>query len=355
MCKCFICGKEIITHKEEHYLCYKCYTEFNKKLSIQNESEIQNCVLNYKKNTLHTNEEKQNYLIVLMYILHVLNEFENNDEKINFLLKNNIVFIKNNFENDFNENLNKIKHLEETIKQKNNEISLLKEKLKNNDITKIKALKIFNGYDEFKEYTENLYDINKWYIPSETYDERIEKIKNEKYFNEIKDLFNNSELNRAKVQHKQVVSFLDTMYIMNKIFNEVHDDKIKKEIKIITEYVIPDCSKQRVDYMLIFRNSILLIECTKVESYKKIKQKDEEKREQVKKYEERIKDLIKSINNKSNIEVMGTTCCYLDESCEENLQINKKVINKIKTFIENANNQNNNKSAFEILNNLEIL
>ena len=52
---------------------------------------------------------------------------------------------------------------------------------------------------------------------------------------------------------------------------------------------------------------------------------------------------------------MGTTCCYLDESCEENLQINKRVINKIKTFIENANNQNNNKSAFEILNNLEIL
>ncbi len=169
------------------------------------------------------------------------------------------------------------------------------------------------------------------------------------YFTTLKNEFNEKNLTNRPITDEQLVSFFDTMSLMYKILTQITDEKIKQEMKIIMEYVIPDPSKPRIDYMLIYRNSIYLLEFSKATSINTLSNESSKKLQQINGYATMLKTNINNNNIKINIAVG----MYLDESSEENIETTSKTIDDIKKKINKTFKNEELKNAFEILTEME--
>lgn len=209
----------------------------------------------------------------------------------------------------------------------------------------IKSFKIFESLEEFLNYTEKLYSVENWIISDLSYQERVEKLKNKTYFNIIKNEFNSKKLLNKELSNNQLVSYLDTMHLMHFIIKEVLEENFyyNEEMKIIMEYLIPGNEKERVDYIIAFRNQLLLLEFSKANYFKEIKKIEKEKMQQVITYKERIsKNLTNNINiiiqtfiylptndNNDNIE---NNIDYIEGKLNETIDIINNLINKATPF-----------------------
>lgn len=81
--------------------------------------------------------------------------------------------------------------------------------------------------------------------------------------NKIKEKFNKN------IKGYETISYADTLTFMYSLFNEY---KLPNDIKIYVEFLIPFANKKRIDYLITFKNTILLLEF----SYFYQKKKDEE-------------------------------------------------------------------------------
>lgn len=118
-------------------------------------------------------------------------------------------------------------------------------------------------------------------------------------------------------------------------------------MKIIMEYVIPGPTKNRIDYVLSYRNSLLLIEFSKAKSITTITDEEAKKYQQVTNYKSKIEQEI----DNSNIKIQCVCSMYLDENTEENIECNNKTINDLIKKIKAIDATNLN--AFEMLSNIE--
>lgn len=230
------------------------------------------------------------------------------------------------------------------------EILKKKSKLSEKDIkaNKIKSLEIFEDINDFFEKTKNLYDVKNWKIQSKSYEERAELIKNYTYFNILKNKFNTSNLTNKSVTDSQIISFLDTLSIMYNVCCLIDDESIKKEMKIIMEYVIPELSKPRIDYILTFRNSMILIEFNKASTIENLANETAKKTQQLIGYANMLKSNI--INN--NLNIFTQVCMYFDNSSEKNNEITKNTILNLQKKIYKIFKSDELKNAFEILSEL---
>ena len=234
----------------------------------------------------------------------------------------------------------KVSKLEEIINNKENEIFELKKYIDNTNIGSyytngtIQALKIFKNIHEFNKYVEGLYKIKKWTIRSESY-------------KESEDEFNSKKLTNRPITEEQVISFFDTLYIMYQVVNNINNVKLQREMKIIMEYVIPEPAKNRIDYVLCYRNTLFLIEFSKAKNINTITEEEQTKYQQVSNYASKIKQEI----NNENIKIRLKACMYLDESKNENIETNNKTINDLVKKIKEMDEDNLN--AYEHLSKIE--
>lgn len=212
------------------------------------------------------------------------------------------------------------------------------EKFKN-----IKCFKIFNSYD-FINYVENLYNVKTWNISNKTYEERANILKAYTYWYEIEEEFNSKKLLNKSINDSQLVSFFDTLYLMYNIINSI-DNKLIDDIKIIMEYVIPDTTKERIDYIICYKNQMLLLEFSKANDFNDIKKVNTNKTLQVKNYAEKIK---KYISNQ--IEISIETCIYLAEKNNNDKEHNSKQCQNIIKIINNLINRTYKDSIEELKN-----
>lgn len=262
--------------------------------------------------------------------------------------------MNNNFEiitnllNDIKLELeNKNKIIDDLSKENNK----LKNQINNKIIfenSNIKSLNTFTNVYQFNEYTENLYNIHKWKIRSESYKDRAETIRNYSYWNTLKEQFKNKKLTHWNISDEQMVSFFDTMHLMYILLNSLKNDEIKNNTIIIQEYQIEALNKPRIDYLLAYRNNIILIEFSKSNNYNNLSKDASAKQQQLNGYENALRS---SLENSNNIKIISIPIIYLNEEEENNIEHNQntismatKKINKI--FL-------NDKNAFELLQNAE--
>ena len=135
---------------------------------------------------------------------------------------------------------------------------------------------------------------------------------------------------------------------MRRVLEEITDVKLKNEMKIIMEYVIPTPEKDRVDYMLVYRDSILLVEFSKASSINTLNSESDKKHQKLETYIQKVKMSI----NTDGIKVNGIVFMYLDETTDTNLSHNDDSIVHLKKKITSLLLENN-KNAFEFLCDIE--
>ena len=142
-----------------------------------------------------------------------------------------------------------------------------------NNVTKVKAmtknqlccLNQFKGCSEFLGYIEDELRIDNWLIWDESLSARANYLdEGKKGTDEIniayETLQRNASQNGISAEPGEIVSWLDTLRILFDAMLEIDlPEDISKELTIIQEYRVPFTTK-RADYLLIYKNRILILE-----------------------------------------------------------------------------------------------
>lgn len=229
------------------------------------------------------------------------------------------------------------------LKMNNANLKYLANDLESNkyDLSNIRAFKIFESCKDFTNYADELYKVKKWNINEESYSDRAKILSEYDFYNNLKKDFNSLKLVRYPISDEQAISFLDTMSLMYYMMNLLKTNNLLyyNEVKIIMELVIPNKEKNRVDYSLFFRNTIILIEFSLCSSSDNLKKVNRDKKEQVNEYKD---ELEKYLSDKINL--YAETVIYTHDK-ESNL----KLMNNLCDRILNSLNRSSGDSFNEIL------
>jgi hypothetical protein len=136
------------------------------------------------------------------------------------------------------------------------------------------SLLFFQHPDDFIEFFFELDIYGGWKIQNGILNVRGKQISNRHYVNKLRNMFDEKNFFRKAVSVAEIVSWLDTMSIMNRLLKSLRLTLTLneyKEINIYTEYMIEMSKKMRVDYILEYKNTILLLEFRTVNNFEKLR------------------------------------------------------------------------------------
>ncbi|MDL2292367.1 hypothetical protein LJC17_02045 [Acholeplasma sp. OttesenSCG-928-E16] len=124
----------------------------------------------------------------------------------------------------------------------------------------MKCLFEFSKGNEFIEFSKYFID-SMWRIEKSLLTRRVEKNKGKYFFKDLKNRFRSKGLSIWSLKDEEVVTWIDTSIIINRIFEEVKKLGVfLEEIRVLMEYVIPYGNHMRADYVLIIRKTIIVLE-----------------------------------------------------------------------------------------------
>ena len=213
----------------------------------------------------------------------------------------------------------------------------------------IRCLNLFENMIAFQKYCKNLYNVESWSIQTDNYYERAKKCQTFKAFTTIKKLY--QEKFKNDKCDEQIISILDSMCLLHWIIRQIKSETILNETYILIEYELPIKNKHRIDYLLSFRDKIIILEFSKTNEIMEMSNKSHEKQQQANNY---MADL-KNILNK-NIEIYAYSFIYLPDdymsSYEVNFEINKQNVIETAEFITRKFTEE--KNAFEQILNISL-
>lgn len=121
----------------------------------------------------------------------------------------------------------------------------------------LKCLKKYNNVQDFIKYIEEDLQIEDWGIYDLTIEERLSRVRQNKYFIKLKE---EARKNNINADETEIISWLDTSNYLYYVFNSksIFGD-FNEDITILQELNIPLTNK-RADYVLCCRNKILILE-----------------------------------------------------------------------------------------------
>lgn len=191
----------------------------------------------------------------------------------------------------------------------------------------MKALMHTKTISEFQEFYKDLFK-NEWRIIDLDDKERFELVREKQYFIDLQEKYKNNVKNY--LQGKQVISWLDSLTIMNRIMSELSKVGLNN-INVISEFMIPYSKDKRPDYLICFKNTILIIEMSYLKNKHYAQNNYNEKLTQLLHYESLLKNLVDS-----KIKTVTYVIDYLPEYesdiktiIEKNQSKNEEHINKV--------------------------
>jgi len=121
----------------------------------------------------------------------------------------------------------------------------------------------FKTPHHFKAFYRSLALPEQWRITTEDMNYRGQRIYKEQYVLRLKHLFNKKKLFRRSVSIAEVVSFLDSYYIIEKVTNNLQRMLNRQDfldLSMCAEYKIRYSKNRRIDYVYLYGNSILIVE-----------------------------------------------------------------------------------------------
>lgn len=138
----------------------------------------------------------------------------------------------------------------------------------------MKQLKKFENPEELNKFFGELNIYEGWKIEKGILNKRGESISAKSYVNYLRDMFNQKGFFRRSVSIAEIVSWIDSLMIMTKFCIKLKQEipkKVFERIKIHMEYVIEYAKLMRIDYVIEYNNTFLLIDFRLVDSFDKIR------------------------------------------------------------------------------------
>lgn len=119
------------------------------------------------------------------------------------------------------------------------------------------------AFSHFSKIESIFPDIKSWKIKAMKYEERVAKTKNSNMYQSILEKEKVREfIENQKISESEILSWIDTMYLLKRLFeHEKLDPKIKNS-RIIQEYVIPYTKDNRADAIICKDNKLVILEFT---------------------------------------------------------------------------------------------
>ena len=217
----------------------------------------------------------------------------------------------------------------------------------------MKCLYEFETIQDFMNFFESKNVLMQWDIREGTLKDRAKYLKGKKFFQNFKNQFKDNELYVKDVSNEEVVSWLDSLTILYRIFDSPFiEASVLNDAKVIMEYKIPFSNHQRADYIICVNNKMLILEFGSCLEKIKLPKKFRKKMQEAIGYKEMISNFVES-----STKIGAYAICYLPETdvnyavIEENSNIN------IKMYIEFGNVINEffkvKLNAYEQLNDIE--
>lgn len=204
----------------------------------------------------------------------------------------------------------------------------------------MKSLFTFENVDEFHEFITNRKVLSNWYIKQGDLEDRAKYLSNKKFFVNLKNAFEQNDLFYKTVSNSEVISWCDTLSIMNEVFDEDSvymeelsfgvnkkwiNSKFHDGIKIVMEYRVPYFNHSRIDYILCFKDKLLIVEFSSCQNKKDLSKKVKKKYNEAMVYKDMLANYISE-----GVKIGTYAFCYLPEidndreEIEDNILINNK-------------------------------
>lgn len=121
----------------------------------------------------------------------------------------------------------------------------------------------FNNFSNFYSFYEDLNIYSPWRITDAPINERGELVRNACYINTFRRLFNEKHLFRRAVSIGELVSFTDNYYLFKKVIDELKNILSAEEFNkfsLFSEYRIKMSKNRRIDFILVYKTKVLLLE-----------------------------------------------------------------------------------------------
>jgi len=121
----------------------------------------------------------------------------------------------------------------------------------------------FNSLEDFQKFYKSLNLPIPWRITTEEMNQRGDRIKHTPYVNHLRRKFGEKKLFRRNVSVAETVSFIDNYFIMMKVIDSLKRHlpaEIFDRISLYNEYKIAFSKNRRIDFILEYEKTILLVE-----------------------------------------------------------------------------------------------
>lgn len=218
------------------------------------------------------------------------------------------------------------------------------------------CLKEFQTVNQFLQFTKRLED-SKWNIEKQLLTDRYHVHKDHELFMELKKKYLENNLSIFMLKDEEVITWLDTLTLLRRSILKLFErGLVHEEIKIIMEYPFVLGNQMRSDYILVFKQSVIIIEFGMFNQ-------DEKRKEE--RYTKKIQENIGHRHILSNLikaDIYTYVTMYRPEFdlvhnqyIQEYRKHNDEVITKMTTFLEVVIKNELNKEAYIQLLQLEKL
>lgn len=136
------------------------------------------------------------------------------------------------------------------------------------------SLGYFSNPRNYNKFINSLDIYNGWKISKGKMNARGEIIRNKSYANQLRRMFSAKKAFRREASISEIVSWLDSFVMMTRVIDILREKLSIEEynkIEIYFEYIIKMSKKMRVDFIIKYNNSLLLLELRLVNNFEKLK------------------------------------------------------------------------------------
>jgi hypothetical protein len=196
---------------------------------------------------------------------------------------------------------------------------------------------------------------SKWKIEKQLLKDRQQMHQNHEVFIELKKKYLENKLSIFMLKDEEVVTWLDTSYLLRRSMQYLFErGTLQDEMKIIMEYPFVLGNQMRSDYLILFKQSIIIVEFGMFNQ-------DEKRKEE--RYTKKVQENIGHrhlLANLTTAEIYTYVVMYRPEFdldanqvLTEHLKHNNEMISKLATFLEIVIKKQLNKDAYFQLAQLE--
>lgn len=157
------------------------------------------------------------------------------------------------------------------------------------------SLLSFVTLEHFLDFYKSLDIYKDWKITTGTMNYRGELIRSKPYSIMLQDIFRKKNMFRRNVSVAEIVSWLDGYKLIERLIQELMTTlprEIYKKIEIYSEYRIRMSKNMRIDYVLKYKDIILLLELRMVSRFEKIRPTWEKKKLELIVYKDLLRNYV---------------------------------------------------------------